>query len=258
MGGGGGGAPPAALRALRLLPALALWAAPAIGIAQEAASPRARTASAVITVDLADTTAGVEALYRVEGRLPVELRSFRIPDQEVRDLVAESGSLPSGVERRPGLTRITFGPPTDPIERDRYHRRLRVPVLPSWELRVAYRVTGDLDRVPLFVPAPAADADSRLEVRVRGLDPEAELQAAFPRFAWSGEGGGPPTAVARPPSLPTFVALPAGTPLLTLDAAADLLVVLVVLGATGWWLLWRRRAARRVREAGGDVAGPDP
>lgn len=237
---------------------------PAPTAVQDVEPGQGRLTGAEVAVEVGDAVARVRARYRLEGRVPLELRTLRSPGQRVAELAAESGvlpggvegtpgSLPWGVERAAGLLRLRFEAPTDSAGLAWYRHRNRVPPEPgppAWELRLSYRVDGDPSRIPLFVPATPTDVDSRLEIRIRGLDPEADLERAFPRFEWAGEGEGPEggaVAVARPPNLPTFAVLPARTTLLTLNEAADLLVVVVLVGATGGWLLWRRREARRLR-----------
>jgi hypothetical protein len=181
----------------------------------------------------------------VTQRLPaldgvVDAHAIRLDGQELRvDGAARAGEplYSPGIERLPGA----------------YHLRIsgRVPV----DLR--YRVTGRLDRIPLFVSSPEAQlASAPVTLRVeltpassQGLD----LGTSLPRFRRSSEG----TLTATLSSTPTFVRLdPAGG--LSFARAADLAVVVLILLAAVW--AWRTARRSDVLTAGtrsprnGDVA----
>lgn len=112
---------------------------------------------------------------------------------------------------------------------------------------VAYRVTGALERIPLFVPAGRAELTVAREfeephlIRVTGspgrLD-EVDTAVSLPRFDRVSDG----VLEARLSSLPTFVRLSERGPF-TFGRVADLLALAaIVLGA--WWA-WHRLRPRR-------------
>lgn len=119
---------------------------------------------------------------------------------------------------------------------------LRLRVAPvSDTLTLAWRVTGEGERLPLFVPeTPTRPAESLVRLEVAGATGGIAVDRVFPRME-PADGG----LVGRPENLPTFLRLPSRDDGLTVDRAADGSVVILVLFATGWWLWWRWRAARR-------------
>lgn len=106
----------------------------------------------------------------------------------------------------------------------------------TFDLR--YRFPVGADRVPVFVPSvPTDPLRSRLTIRIRGAAPTAGLGDAFPRLSRDADG----SLVARPANLPSFVIVPGARGGLYVNRVADLVVVLLLVGATAaWWL--RRRA----------------
>lgn len=121
--------------------------------------------------------------------------------------------------------------------------RLRVPAADLDELTLTWRIEGATgERIPLFVPAtPTRPAESRVRIEVEGGE-GVDLAAGrvFPRMRT--EGG---LLVGSAENLPSFLLLPRRGETLTVDRLADWSVVLLVLVATGWWIAWRRREARR-------------
>ena len=179
--------------------------------------------------------AHVRAVYRFRPGLDsVRLTAMRIADTEV-DLTAAGGvpaetSGESGVrwalDTLPGLLRLDVSPrPGAAVD----------------SLTLAWTVHGPLRRLPLFVPGtPTRPAESRVLLEVTGGDPDLAAGRVFPRMERT-DG----RVAGRPENLPAFLLLsPAGEGL-TVDRAADWSVVILVLVATGWWAVWRRRAAKR-------------
>lgn len=118
--------------------------------------------------------------------------------------------------------------------------RLHVAPVPD-TLTLAWRVTGEGERLPLFVPeTPTRPAESLVRLEVAGATGGIAVDRVFPRME-PADGG----LVGSPENLPTFLRLPSRDDGLTVDRMADGSVVFLVLFATGWWLWWRWRAARR-------------
>jgi hypothetical protein len=170
----------------------------------------------------------------VQQRLPafdgvVEAHAIRLERQELR--IEESrrgGAAASGVE-----VRELAGA---------YHLR----ATGDEPLDLIYRITGDLGRLPLFVPSPEAQLTvSPIVLRVElpdGGSSGLDLGTSLPRF--SREADGALTASLSSP--PAFVRLDrAGG--LSFARAADLVVVLLILGAAVWaWRAGRRTAVASV------------
>lgn len=229
------GAPPGGAALRRVASAIFLLA----GSAASAQEPP-RLLEARVSVQLDAEAARVQAIYELEGAPgELELRALRPPRQRLRPVGPTSaGSAPSGgVERLPGSYRWVARPRVADREEGGRSR-----------LRLAYVVTGTLDRVPVFVPAvPAAPGETRIELRIRGRPGGSRDPGGFPRFARTDEG----QLLARPDNLPSFVRLPSRLGR-TLDRAAEAAVALLLLaGAGGWWALrarGRRRSLRRSRD----------
>lgn len=197
-------APPAAA-------ARAVLALPALGVSPDTVVIR-------FGPDAATVTQRVPALDGV-----VEAHVIRLEGQ---DLHIEQATRAGEPLSDPALERLSGA----------YH--LRVDGGASIDLR--YRVTGRLDRIPLFVPSPEAQATSgpvtlRVELApaaVSGLD----LGTSLPRFEQSSDS----VLIASLSSTPTFVRLDAAGGL-SFARAADLGVVVLILLAA----VWAWRAARR-------------
>jgi hypothetical protein len=103
-------------------------------------------------------------------------------------------------------------------------------------------VSGDLSRIPLFVPdAPATPGRSRVIILVDGLAPERIARYVVPRFAR--DPGGPWRAA--PDHLPSVVALVKPERGLPVPALAQGSVLLIAFGGTLAWLLTQLAARRR-------------
>jgi len=195
--------------------------------------PRSASAQeeAVDTVSIA--LEGTEAIVR--HRIPnlgdrVVALAIRVPGQsiEVRDVVREGRALLDAALSE---------------EPDAY----RFEVESGAPIVLAYRVSGELGRIPLFVPAGRAELTVAREfeepylIRVTGeparLD-EIDTATSLPRFERLNEG----VLEARLSSLPSFVRLSGGG-LLSFGRVADLLALAVIL--LGAWWAWRRLRRRR-------------
>lgn len=115
---------------------------------------------------------------------------------------------------------------------------------------ITYRVSGSLERIPLFVPGGSAELTVAREfeepylIRVTGpaerLD-EIDTAVSLPRLERSAEG----LLEARLSSLPSFVRLSDGGPF-AFGRVADLIALAVILLGAGWaWHRLRPRPARR-------------
>lgn len=184
-----------------------------------------------LTADAATVTQRIPAF---EGR--VEAHAIRLEGQELHVIDAMSrGARLSD----PGLEHLTGA----------YHLRVGngVPV----ELR--YRVTGRLDRVPLFVSSPEAQLASApvtLLVELTGESSRAlDLGTSLPRFRRTSEH----ILTTTLSSTPTFVRLDAAGDL-SFARAADLAVVVLILLAAVW--AWRTARRSDVLASGAARASP--
>ena len=195
--------------------------APAASVA-----PQATLRDARIRISLHGDTAHVSARYRVsDPGDALRFNAIRIARQVAAfDLVLGRSGL--RLDTLPGLFRLTA------IARG-----------PGLSLELRYDVTGDLARIPLFVPeAPAAPGESRLLILVDGLPPGRAARFPFPHFTHPGTG----TWVSTPDHLPSFVALLAPNGDIPVPTLAQWSVVVIALGGTALWLLvqlWSRRPA---------------
>jgi len=189
-----------------------------------AATPQGALQDAHIHIAIAGNTARVSARYRVtDPGDSIRFNALRVASQHTafdrpfRDPRLRLDSLP-------GLLRLTA------TERGR---------MLTLELR--YTVSGDLSRIPLFVPeAPTAPGQSRVSILVDGLAPERVGRFVVPRFT-----GGPGSAWrAAPDHLPSLVALVKPERGVPVPALAQWSVLLVAVGGTLAWLL-TQLAARR-------------
>ncbi len=109
-------------------------------------------------------------------------------------------------------------------------------------LELRYTVTGDLARIPLFVPeAPTVPGESRVIISVDGVTGERIATFPFPRFTRPAVG----PLLATPDHLPSFVAVVAPVGAVPVPAIAQWSVLLIALGGTGAWLLAQLRARSR-------------
>lgn len=237
---------PAAAAALLLAVSLLPLPAPAqetdVGLPTPWLS-RARVTATVAGARDPAGTARLEATYSFRPGLDTaRLSAGRVANAAV-ELVSVAGvsaETPRRTGRRwrldslPGLLRLRIADPPD-------------------TLSLEWRVRGDGRRLPLFVPeTPTRPTESRVLLEVRGGDLDVAVDRVFPRMERAGG-----VLVGRPENLPAFLLLPPGGQLLTVDRAADWSVVLLVLVATGWWAVWRRRESGRADAAGEDApAGP--
>ena len=179
--------------------------------------------SATIEIDLAGTDATVRAVYHI-SRAPSDSVRFvlmRIAGQSVELIGATQPTL-SGDEGAFAFTvpAASSGASTTVLE---------------------YTVSGDLTRIPIFVPnAPTDPGRGRVELRVRGYVHLDAVRDAFPRFSTVADA-----IVSRPENLPSFVLLPVGSGLSTNRAADALVAFLILLGTALWTLRHRRVRAQR-------------
>lgn len=175
----------------------------------------ARLASATIDIDLTPAGATIDAVFSFAPSADsVRFVVIRLPGQ---DITVEGGRP----IREAGLWRIVAQP------------------RPDGTVRIGYRVTGPVTRVPLPVPSVPAGRDQRtVELRLAGLDPTIALTEAFPRLEWAATG----TAVGTVANVPSLIQLgrPAGWPWLRLMEWG--VVALVALGALAWYWQYRRQA----------------
>lgn len=178
-----------------------------------------------IRIGVRGDTAHVEARYRVtDAGDSLRFNAIRIAGQGT---VFDRAVGPGGarLDSLPGLFRLTA------TGRGR-----------SLSLELRYDVTGELARIPLFVPeAPTVPGQGRLLILVGGLEPSRIAAFPFPHFTRPGAG----TWMSNPSHLPAFVALVAPDRGLPVPALAQWGVLLLALGGTGAWLLVQLRTRRR-------------
>jgi hypothetical protein len=219
-------APLAEVAASVLLAAPALVAAPAPAVPMDTVVIRLGPDAATVTQRVPALDGAVEAhAIRLEGQ-DLRLEDAGVAGQPISN--PDLGLLPGA-----------------------YHLQ----VANNEPVDLTYRVTGRLDRIPLFVSSPAARmASGPVTLRV---EPAPESSTAFdlgtslPRFQRSSEGA----LIANLSSTPTFVRLDESGRL-SFARAADLVVVALILLAA----VWAWRAARRsdvLRVAGAGSRPPD-
>lgn len=213
--------------------------------------------------------ARVTAAYRVAAETEgVALDALRVPGQRLELERAALGPASGGgpgaslrLTEEPALYRLGLrgdgpasGPPASgPLRIDSGDPAGEEPAA---EIQLVYTVRGATGRVPVFVPRTSAPpGGASIEIRIRGLPPDRSLAGAFPRLWRDREG----EAVARPDNLPSFVLLPSRGGVIAPTRVADLLVVVLILGATGYWVVWRRRRDRPAGRRGvvDPLAAPD-
>lgn len=170
-------------------------------------SGAAELETASVEIEVAEQVTEVEASYRVAADEQVRFHLRRLPGQDIR-FPQQLGS----VSEAPGAMVLAVEP------------------LDS-EIVLRYEIRGERSRVPLFVPA--AVASGAIEIRLRGAGGDLALRAGFPRFLPAPDG----ELVARPSDLPSFVRLPPRRDQWNVHRGAEILVVLLVVGATTVWIL---------------------
>ena len=188
-------------------------------------APQGTLRDARIRIAITGDTARVMARYRVtDAGDSLRFNAIRIASQETA-FDRRFGDPRLRLDTLPGLFRLTAAG---------RGRRLTL------ELR--YTVTGDLSRIPLFVPeAPTVPGESRILILVDGLEPGRVATFPFPHFTRDPAG----LLLSTPDHLPSFVAVVARAGPVSVPAIAQWSVLLIVLGGTGVWLLARLRARRR-------------
>ena len=190
-----------------------------------AATPQGTLQDARIRIAIAGDTARVVGRYRVTDlgdsirfnamRVALQQTAF---DRRFRDPRLRLDTLP-------GLFRLTAA------GRGR-----------SLALELRYTVTGDLSRIPLFVPeAPTTPGQSRVTISVHGLASERVARFTVPRFVRDPSGAWQ----AAPDHLPGLVALVGSARGIPVPALAQWSVPLIALGGTLAWLLAQLAARRR-------------
>ena len=105
--------------------------------------------------------------------------------------------------------------------------------------RLVYTVTGNRERVPLFVPnLPTIPGTTTTTISVSGVAAGASLADAFPRVSRQSDG----TLLGQPANMPSFVLLPIEGRI-NRARLADSLVLVMLLAASVVWIVWRVRSA---------------
>lgn len=190
-----------------------------------------RLQEATVSVERAADSARVRASYRFgPGSGAIDLTAIRLQGQGIHldslETVGGEAAVHGEVERRAGTWRIR-------IERS---------ALQDGALTLVYRTYGRPARIPVFVPSwPTDPLTSRVEIRARGYSTDVGAGATFPHL----EAGGSDLLEGRLAELPGFihVAMTTGGP--GPDAVASFVVVALVLGGVGAWLVLRSRVRRR-------------
>ena len=181
-----------------------------------------------VRVDVRVTPEGarVTASYSlVETPGPVVFTAIKLDGQEVVVEGFEGLGSPPKIRTLDGLYRFLIADP------------------PAGSFRVRYRVTGDVRKIPLFVPDQPTQADgSSITIRLAGVAAGARARGGFPRMVRGADG----VFLANPRNLPSFLILPASADTLTLNQAADITVVLLIVAASAFWG-WTQRSTFRGR-----------
>ena len=209
-----------------------------------AQAPHPTVESVAVEVRIEEGAADVVSRYHyLPGSEPLELNALRVDGQAVElDRAGwssgDAGSPPTDraptLERLPGLYRLRVAP-------GRREPGTGPGALET--LTIRYRVTGDLRRIPLFVPTAPIEAErDGVEIRVTGL-PARAAAVVFPRMRES-EGG----LTATLANMPTFLLLSPPGRRISFGRAADGVVLTIILLASAWWVRAQRR--RRFRATG--------
>lgn len=225
-----------------------LAASPVAAVAQgTAAGPEGRLLEATVSLRRFADSVTVDAEYRFDpGTGVLGLTAMRLRRQTLTILSTSrsDGSLPGGLTTmaRPGLWRL---------EMDRSS-------LQGGTLRLRYRVYGRPGRVPLFVPTlPTDPVHSRVTILVRGYPAGIQPGETFPRL----ESGPDAELVTHTTELPGVVHIGRAVGGLTIGAAANVAVLLLILAGAGTWLFVRLRLVRRSRRLSDPIearAASDP
>jgi hypothetical protein len=189
-----------------------------------AAVPQGTLQDASVRIAIAGDTARIVAEYQITG-FPDSIRfnALRLPSQ-VTEFDRPFHDPETRLDTLPGLFRLTAPGRS---------RTLTV--------GLRYAVSGDLSRIPLFVPeTPTRPGQSRIAILVDGLAPERAARFVVPRFTRDARG----VWRAEPDHLPSLLALVRPERGLPVPALAQWSVLLVVFGGTAAWLL-TQLAARR-------------
>lgn len=181
--------------------------------------------TALVWIDVADHRAAVRASYHLSTPSDsVRLAVMVLGGQRI-EMRGESGSelTPAG-----GLAHFTVLADSGDGRR----------------ANIRYDVLGNLDRIPIFVPpAPTRPAESVVRIVIDGVAPGARLEDGFPRLVRRGER----VVVAVPENLPSFVRLPPPKGTLSINRVAEGMVLVLLFGASGYWVLRQRARHRRSR-----------
>lgn len=200
-------------------------AGPALLALLAAATPQGTLRDARIRIAIAGDSARVMARYRVTGvGDSIRFNAMRVRSQELAfDRPLHDPRL--RFDTLPGLFRLTA------LGRGR-----------AIALELRYTVSGDLSRIPLFVPqAPTTPGKSRVAIIVDGLAPDRVARFIVPRLTRDPGGAWR----AAPDHLPSFIALVKPEGGLPVPTLAQWSVVLIAVAGTLAWLLTRLSARRR-------------
>lgn len=205
---------------LALLLSLRFVAGVASGQEARPAPPRLQSATVVLALSPAEAT--IDATYRVlTTSAPIVLNGLRLPEQSVT-IEEFSGGDPASAEEQAGLYKIAAGSGPEALTL----------------LRLRYRLSGDLRRLPLFVPeAAVVPGASDIRVTIVGAPPGVEREL-FPRSTRQADG----SLLARPTNLPALVVIPEPGRL-SVHRASTWTVILLIVGSALYWLgrnRWRR------------------
>ena len=178
--------------------------------------------AAEIVIELGGSTTVVEARYEVgESSGSVVFNIMRFPGQEL-DLLVSDRSDTVESDTLSGLYRLTVAPA----------------VTSSTTAVIRYEVSGQLSRIPLAVPdVPAEPGAGGVRISLRGFSARAALAGGFPRFELRDDS----TAVAELDNVPGFVRLPPDQGQWSVNRISEIVVVLLVVFASSYWLLRQRR-----------------
>jgi hypothetical protein len=200
-----------------------LLAGPALLALVAAAAPQGTLQDARVRIAITGDTAHVVARYRItDPGDSIRFNAMRVAsqhtafDRRFRDPRLRLDTLP-------GLFRLTA------LGRGR-----------GISLELRYAVSGDLSRIPLFVPeAPSTPGQSQVTILVDGLAPERAARFVVPRFTRDGR-----TWRASPDHLPGMVALVKPEGGFPVPVLAQWSVLVIAFGGTLAWLLTQLVARR--------------
>ena len=196
----------------------------ALAVLQQGQGERGVLRSAEVRIAISDTVAVVEAEYTVVGAGTLNLLALRVKAQTIAVEQATMGVRVLALEDRDASVTLQAYRPPD-----------------SATIHVRYRLTGRLARIPLFVPsAPTNPPVGTVRITVTGLDAARAAVHTVPRF--SREEGG--VSVARVEHMPSLVALVADPAELPAPRIAELVVLAVAVGGTGFWMTHLARGRR--------------